>query len=97
MARTKIETASFRPTAVEDSILRAAEDATGRNRSYLLRRCFALTIKQVVDETVAEQTAAVEKFDSILREAAAEAETSTPAKPDSRHYKISRKPKKIAV
>jgi hypothetical protein len=45
----------FRPTKEEDVAMEAAELATGRTRSDILRACFQLALKAVVNALAAER------------------------------------------
>ena len=52
----------FRPSSAEEEAIAAAEMATGKTRSDLLRACFALALKHVVESILSERAAHVRAF-----------------------------------
>ena len=64
---------SFRPNEWEERAVKAAEEATGFQRSELLRRCVSKSLGAVVREILSRHTAAVERFEEVIKE------SSTPA------------------
>ncbi len=67
--KRRIETAGFRPTSEEEELLLAAEAATGRQRSELLRRCLTMSIRAVVQEILSSHEAAVANFERLTAQA----------------------------
>ena len=56
----------FRPTDDELDAVLKAEEATGRNRSDILRACFHYAGKAVVSAMKAQRDAAASAFDSVM-------------------------------
>jgi len=62
-------TLSFRPNAWEERAIAAAEQATGRNRSELLRRCVTYALPHIVKNLLKEHETSVQTFEQVLKEA----------------------------
>ena len=58
----------FRPTDAELRAIEAAELATGRNRSDILRACFEEAITTVTEAMRAERDAGMEVLEAALKE-----------------------------
>lgn len=52
----------FRPTEEEESAISAAELATGKTRSDIMRACFRIALNSVVEAMLAEHAAHVSAF-----------------------------------
>lgn len=68
MGKSK-KTLSFRPNDWEERAVAAAEHATGRKRSELLRRCVSTALQQVVHDLLKEHDSKVAEFTTIIEQA----------------------------
>jgi hypothetical protein len=62
------KTVGFRTTQAEAKALTAATKATNMKASDIVRRCVALALSNVVDESRKAHDAAIVEFEQVLRE-----------------------------